>query len=100
MMQAMIGNYGWNVVGMKFGSEKVKKYGEFRSLVHKGKVKSYQDNVLMAEMKALMSKQGVERTKIQPPPGYSDDHVDSFLMSAYFYIVADEGFRTWDWDDL
>jgi len=98
MQRAMI-DKGWNVVGMKFGSEKVKKYGEFRAKLHKGKTKSYRDNDLQAQMKALMSKQGTERTKIQPPPGYSDDSIDSFLLSTYFQIGDDSDFKMWGFDD-
>lgn len=91
---------GWNVIGFKFGSEKVKKFGEFRAKVNKGKVKSFKDAKLQGEMKALMVKQGTERTKIQPPPGYSDDFIDSFIISSYFYTVEDPRFRVWDIDEV
>lgn len=90
---------GWNIVGMKFAAEKVKKYGEFRAKLHKGRIKSYMDNELQSQMKALMTKQGIERTQIQPPPGYKDDYIDSFLLSTYFYISNDSGFRCWDVDE-
>lgn len=90
---------GWNIVGMKFASEKVKKYGEFRAKLHKGRIKSYIDPELQSQMKALMTKQGVERTQIQPPPGYKDDYIDSFLLSTYFYISDDDGFKCWDLDE-
>lgn len=91
---------GWTVVGMKFGAEKIKKYGEFRAKLNKGLLKTFNDPTLIGQMKALMQMQGVERMKIQPPTGYGDDFVDSFLMSTYFYIPEAPGFRAWDWDDV
>jgi hypothetical protein len=37
---------------------------------------------------------------IQHAPGYTDDLIDSFLMSAYFFLVEDDGFKFWDLDDI
>jgi len=98
-MQRKMVDMGWNVVGMKFGAEKVKKYGELRAYIHKGRVKSYRDTELQGQLKALMTKQGTERTKIQPPPGYQDDFADSLLLGCYFYIMEDSGFKCWDIED-
>lgn len=98
MIRKMI-DLGWNITGMKFAAEKVKKYGEFRAKVNRGYMKSYKDGELQGQMKALMTKQGIERTKIQPPAGYSDDYIDSYVLSTYHYIAEDEGFRFWDIGD-
>ena len=92
--------FGWNITLMNFAGEKVKKYGQFRSKLNRFYIKSYPDGDLQGQMKALMTRQGVERTKIQPPPGYGDDYVDSFLLSAYHYIDEDQGLKFWDIDDV
>jgi hypothetical protein len=80
---------GWNVVPVMFASEKVKKYGVFRVALHTGKLKSYIDNELRTEMKALESRQGVRNTMIEHAPGYSDDMIDSFMLSTYHYVEDD-----------
>jgi hypothetical protein len=46
-------NKGWNVHPMNFRTWKVKKFGAFRSRLHKGLIKSYKDAELSIEMKAL-----------------------------------------------
>lgn len=91
---------GWDVTLFAFGSEKVKKYGDFRSMLNKGRIKSYKDSDLVGEMKALSMAKGRERTKIQPPPGYNDDIIDSFVISSYHMTQSDEDFKFYDLDDI
>lgn len=84
---------GWNVEPMNFRQEKVKKYGSFRSSMNRGEIKSYNDNDLKIEMLALEFNQGTKQSYIQHAVGYTDDLIDSFVMSTYFFIEEDEGFR-------
>lgn len=85
-----VNDLGWNVQpdgqGMSFRKEKVSKYNAFRSLLRKGRVMSYRDKSLLEEMKALESSNTSTQSKIQAPRGYSDDHMDSFLLSCYFFL--------------
>ena len=60
--------------------EKVKAYGSFRAALHSGKVKTYRDEQLFTEMKALIQKQGVVNTMIHAPKSYTDDLIDSFVF--------------------
>ncbi len=99
---------GWNVqprnastgrAGMNFSSDKVKKYSAFRAALKRGEVKSYIDDNLKTEMLALEYNQGLKQSMIMHAPGYTDDLIDSFLMSTYFYIQEDEGFNYYDMND-
>ncbi len=87
---------GWDVQPMNFRAEKVKKYGAFRSWLNKGKIKSYKDDDLKTEMLAMEYSARSKQSVIQHAPGYSDDLIDSFVMSCYFYVTEDEGFKTYD----
>jgi hypothetical protein len=91
---------GWSVTPMNFRSEKVKKYGAFRAALNRGQVKSYVDDELKTEMLALEFKEGTKQSLIQHAPGYTDDLIDSFVMSAYYYIQDDNSFKFWDLDDV
>ena len=92
---------GWNVQPMNFRTDKVKKYGSFRSMLNKGLVKSYVDENLMVEMLAIENSQGVRSSVISAPPGYNDDLIDSFVMSSYFFLVEDmSSFGVFDWDEV
>jgi hypothetical protein len=88
---------GWNVFPMNFKADKVKKYGSFRSMLNKGKIKSFIDPALRNEMLALEMTQGERTIKIKHAPGYTDDEVDSFLMSTYFMLHEDGGVKTFDY---
>ena len=91
----------WDVTRFEFGKEKVKKFGEFRGMLQKGKIVSFPDSDLAIEMKALATSKGRERTKIQPPYGYSDDLIDSFVISAYHFTTVDDGgFNFFDLDEI
>ena len=82
---------GWNVQPMNFKADKVKKYGAFRAALKKGIIESYEDADLKTEMVALEQIEGQQTSKIQHAPGYTDDMIDSFVMSTYFYVQDDEG---------
>lgn len=82
---------GWDIVRMNFRSEKVRKYGNFRGALNKGKILSYKDNDLMKEMLALENSTRSRQSLIQPAPGYNDDLIDSFVMSAYHYVAEESG---------
>jgi hypothetical protein len=79
-------NRGWDVVRMNFRREKVAKYGAFRAKLQKGQLASYKDDDLLEEMLALEKNPSRQRSRIGPPSGYSDDLIDSWVMSCYNYI--------------
>jgi hypothetical protein len=87
---------GWNVHPMNFTRDKVKKYGGFRSMLNKGRITSYDDDELKTEMLAMEFSQGVRNTMIQHAPGYTDDCIDSFVMSGYFYIDEENQLVTFE----
>jgi hypothetical protein len=88
---------GWELYRMNFRSEKVKKYGAFRVALKRGYIRSFQDDVLKAEMYALESTPGARQSNIQHAPGYTDDFIDSFLMSTYFFIEDEERLEVFQW---
>lgn len=84
---------GWNVHPMNFRAEKVKKYGSFRAMLNKGRVQSYSDIALQREMLAMEFSQAAKQSVLQHAPGESDDLIDSFVMSAYFYVEDEVEFK-------
>lgn len=90
---------GWNVQPMNFKADKVKKYGAFRATLNRGEIKSYKDDALKTEMIALEFNNGQKNSYIQHAPGYNDDIIDSFVMSTYFFVVEEDGWRYYDVDD-
>jgi hypothetical protein len=88
---------GWNVAPMNFRADKVKKYGAFRSSLNKGKVVSYPDDALKIEMLAMEFSQGARQSVIQHAAGYTDDLIDSFVMSCYYYVTDEGVLKFWDW---
>lgn len=88
---------GWNLTLMNFRQDKVKKYGAFRATLNRGKIQSYNDDELKTEMLALEFGQGSRNSIIQHAPGYTDDLIDSFLMSTYFYVQEEGGVEFYDW---
>lgn len=88
---------GWEVFRMAFRTDKVKKYGAFRVALKRGYIKSYDDDALKTEMYALEFTPGARQSNIQHAPGYSDDLIDSFLMSTYFFIEDEERVEAFDW---
>ena len=91
---------GWDVHPMNFRSEKVKKYGAFRASVNRGEVESYYDDELKTEMLALEQKTGNRQSVIGAAPGYRDDLIDSFVLSAYFFVQDDNQVKMFDWNEL
>lgn len=87
---------GWNVTPMNFRSEKVKKYGAFRAKLKRKAVHCYEDDNLRTEMLALENSQGSRQSVIQHAVGYSDDHIDSFLLSCYHYLVTESKLTLFD----
>lgn len=91
---------GWNVqpvsggtvptYGMAFRTDKVKKYGAFRAMLNRGKIKSYIDSELQTEMLSMEQSETAKQSLIQHAPGYTDDLIDSFVMSTYFFIEEDD----------
>jgi hypothetical protein len=90
---------GWEVHPMNFRSEKTAKYGAFRSALNRGDIISFRDDALQTEMLALEFSEGKRNTVIQHAPGYSDDMIDSFLLSAYFFVQEDGNFKIYSWDE-
>lgn len=99
LIRTMIEN-GWNVNPMNFRADKVKKYGAFRAALNRGEIESYEDAVLKTEMVALEQTEGNRQSYIMHAPGYTDDLIDSFVMSCYFFVQEDEGFAYYDTDEF
>jgi len=91
---------GWNVKPMSFKKDKIAKYVEFRSWMKKEKVKTFKDVILFAEMKALQEEDSIRSTKIHKPNGGTDDVIDCFVMSAYFYLEKVEDLKLYSWGEL
>lgn len=90
---------GWNIHPMNPRTWKVKKYGAFRAALNRGEIKSYPDSDLSTEMLALETNQSKMQSVIQHAPGYSDDLIDSWLMSTFFYVQDEGNFNFYDVDD-
>lgn len=92
---------GWDITRMSFRGEKIKKYGAFRRMLNKGKIKSYPDDDLKTEMLAMEYAGNTRQSYIQHAPGYSDDLIDSFIMSTYYYCEDedDEKPKFFSWGD-
>jgi len=88
---------GWDIHPMNFRSEKVKKYGAFRSMLKKHLIKTFEDDDLKTEMLALEFSQGSRQSLIQHAAGYSDDLIDSFLLSVYFFLQEESTFEMFDY---
>jgi hypothetical protein len=103
LIQEMV-RRGWNVqpinapgdYGMVFRSDKVKKYGAFRSRLNNGKIQSFKDDALQTEMLALQFNNGMKNSIIGHAPGYNDDEIDSFVASAYFYLTEEQGVKFYE----
>lgn len=91
---------GWDINPMNFRTDKVAKYGAFRSKLNHNKVISYLDDDLKTEMLALEWAEGARQSKIQHAPGYSDDRIDSWILSAYFFLTEEETVKFFDMDSL
>jgi hypothetical protein len=91
---------GWNVYPMNFRTDKVKKYGAFRAALNREEMTSYEDSNLKTEMIALEQTEGNKQSYIMHAPGYTDDLIDSFVMSCYFFVQEDDGFNYYDTDDF
>lgn len=97
LIRKMIEEKGWNVHPMNFRRDKVKKYGAFRRMMNKGVILSYEDDTLLTEMLAIEYSQGSKQSVIIAPPGYTDDRIDSFVMSCYFFIEDDvQSFKVYE----
>lgn len=83
---------GWDIQPMNFKADKVKKYGAFRAALKRGDISSYEDSELKTEMIALEQIEGQQTSKIQHAPGYTDDMIDAFVMSCYFFVQEEDGF--------
>jgi len=89
VIKTMDKEFGWNVKPMSFKRDKVRKYSAFDDYLAMGCVASYEDEDLREEMKALEKEETRRHTKIHAPRNYTDDLIDSFVMSAYFFIEKD-----------
>lgn len=76
----------WDVTRFVFRKDKVSKYAAFKDKLYRGKVVSYTDQDLRIEMKALQNSKGSRQSVIQAAKGYTDDLIDSWLISAYNYL--------------
>ena len=82
---------GFNLHPMNFSRDKLKKFESFKRFLRTGRVKSYEDDVLHGELKNLVAKELRRTTRLEPIGGATDDLVDSFVMSCYFFLNDDVG---------
>jgi len=82
---------GWNVEIMNPSKDKARKYSAFNTFIQRNKIYSYPDEDLKQEMKALEKEQQRTRTKIHAPRNYTDDMIDSFIISCYFFLENNSG---------
>jgi hypothetical protein len=80
---------GWEIHPMNFRSDKVKKFGALRSKINRGEVYSFNDDDLLAEMISLEFGTGSRQSRITAPKGGSDDLIDSFVISCFFFLDED-----------
>jgi len=80
----------WDIQRFNFRSEKVKRYTGFRDKFLRGLLSSYVDEDLKIEMQGLEHSKGSRQSVIQHAPGYSDDLIDSWVISSYFFIDIEE----------
>jgi hypothetical protein len=90
---------GWNVQPMNFRTWKIKKYTAFRAKLNKGLIKSYRDDDLKTEMKALEFNNAAVQSNIMAPRGYRDDLIDGFVMSAFFYLLEERSYGFYSWNE-
>ena len=96
---------GWNIQpdgrGMQYRSDKVTKYGAFRAKLNRGEIQSYPDETLLGEMKGLEQSETSTQSKIVAARGATDDLIDSFLQSCYFFVGEETGrFGVIDLNDI
>lgn len=90
---------GWNVTPMNFRSDKLKKYSAFRAALNKGLIETYPDADLKTELLAMEFTNSSTQSVIQHAPNYSDDIIDSFVMSAYYYLDTDNSTKFFYWGE-
>lgn len=90
---------GLNVKPMTFKKDKVAKYGQFRAAMANDKLKFYKFPELMTEMKAMEEEDTPRSTRISKPSGGTDDIVDSFVMSCYFFLDKSVTLKIYKWDE-
>lgn len=88
---------GWNVTPMKFRTDKVKKYTAFRAKLRKGLIKSYKDDNLKTEMMVMEYSNSSKQSVLQHAPGYSDDMIDSFVMSCFHFLESEDRVEFYEW---
>ena len=92
--------YHWDLVKMSFRTWKIKKYNAFRDKVHRGLVKSYKDDDLMKEFYGFIYTRGSTQSSIAHAPGYSDDLLDSFVISCFNFLDSGVVNEFFDYDEL
>lgn len=90
---------GWNVTPMSFRTWKVKKYGGFRAKLAKGKIVSYDDELLREEMFSMEYSQSTRQSYIQPSMGKTDDLIDAFVMASFHYLDGEDRVQFVTWED-
>jgi hypothetical protein len=60
-------------------------------MLNRGRIQTYVDDALKTEMLSMEFSQGSKQSVIKHAPGYTDDIIDSFVMSAYFFVDVEAG---------
>lgn len=76
----------------KFRTMKIGAYNSLRQWINRGDLLLPEDGVydLTLELKSLREKQSNFTTKIEKPPGGSDDRADSLMLACYPFFEASE----------
>jgi len=85
-IQKMETELGWNVTPFKPSRNKASAYSAFDNFLRSGQVYSYPDEDLKEEMKALVREETMRTTRIHAPRNYTDDMIDSFVISSYHFV--------------
>jgi len=90
---------GWNVQPMNFRSDKMKKFSAMKNLMLASEqtIFSYPDEQLRDEMYSIEYSEGSVRTILTTSNNMTDDMVDSFVMSMYFFLDSDSTGRIIEW---
>lgn len=91
---------GVNLKLFTFKTHKTSKYVQFRAKMYQGLIKTYKDKKLEVEMKSLEEIDGVRNTRVMVHRGGSDDVIDSFLISVFFFLEEKKGFKAYNWNEL
>lgn len=91
---------GYNVKPMSFRTDKIRKYIQFRAFLRARKIKYYKIERLLMEMRGLEEIESVKQTIIRKSSSTTDDLIDAFVMSCYYYLDNEGVMKVFSLDTL